>query len=316
MLTTLASRGDFDHAIVIIHTHSDDDTGDLFYTSMDQQTKTPLSSKVPNVSFPLGVLVLCETDKLEPVVLHHHGQRYGRLPTRDEIFLTICDCVWGSCAGPRGTGGRQRCCQNVSQDPRLPPSLAELDTVPSFRFTDTFAFGAPKVIGHYVTIWMLTYADRVIICGMPAVLCMSSILYATEIRRHTSVLHIYCNVVVVEESKPEGGEDPASKGKKKEQEILKARMYIWEHPVYRPNSYTYPITCPVCHCIRLWFPTDSPSIKRNPDGSFTLTCLTKLGEPKKGETRKTCPGQYVIGSLPFSDPIWQPDSGKWYSNEV
>ena len=39
------SRG-YDHTIVIIHTHSDDNTGDLWYTSHDADAKAPASTQI------------------------------------------------------------------------------------------------------------------------------------------------------------------------------------------------------------------------------------------------------------------------------
>jgi hypothetical protein len=59
--TTLISRGGFDHAIFILHTHSDDTTGDLVYTSRDDVTKTPLSQEVgpvsPRLTAPIPALM-------------------------------------------------------------------------------------------------------------------------------------------------------------------------------------------------------------------------------------------------------------------
>lgn len=55
LLTVLISRNDFDHAVVIVHTHSDDGRGDLFFTSMDDNHKMPLAATVESVSLPLEV---------------------------------------------------------------------------------------------------------------------------------------------------------------------------------------------------------------------------------------------------------------------
>jgi len=55
VLTPLASRNSFDHAVVIIHTHSDDTTGDLFITPRDDDEKTPLAFTIKDVSSLLGM---------------------------------------------------------------------------------------------------------------------------------------------------------------------------------------------------------------------------------------------------------------------
>ena len=54
---------------------------------------------------------------------------------------------------------------SLSPEPLLP--------FPSFNFTNTFAFGAPKVTGHFITIWIVKYADMVIVSGMESSLCIS-----------------------------------------------------------------------------------------------------------------------------------------------
>ena len=46
---TIASRG-YDHTILIIHTHSDDSSGDLWYCSHDADLKGPVSIKINSVS--------------------------------------------------------------------------------------------------------------------------------------------------------------------------------------------------------------------------------------------------------------------------
>lgn len=50
-LTIFTSGSSFDHAVVIVHTHSDDTTGDLFFTSNDEKLGTPLAAQVMDVSF-------------------------------------------------------------------------------------------------------------------------------------------------------------------------------------------------------------------------------------------------------------------------
>lgn len=80
----------------------------------------------------------------------------------------------------------------------------------SFKFTDTFAFGAPKVIGHFVTIWMIKYADMVIVAGMESSLCIASLLYSSDIGRHTSILFIRAR----EGAKPQETKNADSEGVK------------------------------------------------------------------------------------------------------
>ena len=43
-------RNDFNHVVLILHTHSDNTTGDLFYTSKADQGGMPLSTDIAGVS--------------------------------------------------------------------------------------------------------------------------------------------------------------------------------------------------------------------------------------------------------------------------
>jgi hypothetical protein len=58
ILTMPISRNNFTHTIVIVHTHSDDTTGDLFYTSNSDQEKTALGVQIEPVSSPPKTQVL------------------------------------------------------------------------------------------------------------------------------------------------------------------------------------------------------------------------------------------------------------------
>lgn len=49
------NRSDYDHAVVIVHTHSDDTRGDLFYTSTGGPNKGPLATTIDSVSLPFTV---------------------------------------------------------------------------------------------------------------------------------------------------------------------------------------------------------------------------------------------------------------------
>lgn len=55
LLYACITSNEFDHTVVIIHTHSDDITGDLFFTSQDEKEKTPLSTGIESVSLPSRV---------------------------------------------------------------------------------------------------------------------------------------------------------------------------------------------------------------------------------------------------------------------
>lgn len=49
ILTMPALRNTFDHVVVIVHTHSDDERGDLFITSKSDEYQTPLSATIEYV---------------------------------------------------------------------------------------------------------------------------------------------------------------------------------------------------------------------------------------------------------------------------
>ena len=193
---------------------------------------------------------------------------------------------------------------------------------PSFKFTDTFAFGAPKVIGHFVTIWMIKYADMVIVSGMESSLCITSLLYSSDIGRHTSILFIRAREGAkkakkadsqgVEEVDSQGEEEADSeeaegansqKAEKAGSHILVAR-YAWEHKTQRPNTHTFPLTCPVCHTLQPW---QNPGGFWNEEGTeFTLKCTAKIGGRK-------CLGSTKVEARPPSTLLASPYVGKWYS---
>ena len=47
---------DFDHTVVIIHTHSDDSSGDLWFTSNDEELRGPAAMPISDVGIPLPTL--------------------------------------------------------------------------------------------------------------------------------------------------------------------------------------------------------------------------------------------------------------------
>lgn len=158
-------------------------------------------------------------------------------------------------------------------------------TLPSLKFTNAFAFGAPKLIGHRVTIWMLTYADMVIVNGMAASTCISSLLYSSNLGIHTSILFL---------------NNPDREGKN-----LSVGRYVWEHNDQRPNTHTIPLNCDVCHSIRSWCPP--AAVKREPGEAFTIPCLNVRPGGAK------CTGKYHIAARPPSTALESPYIGIWYS---
>ena len=173
---------------------------------------------------------------------------------------------------------------------QLPLSYSLADSSPRFQFTDTFAFGAPRVIGHFITIWMISYSDKVIVNGMDSKKCITSLLYASDIGRHTSVLFLN------------------NSGEQKKDKVLSVARYAWEHGFQRPNTHTYPLNCPVCHNVLSWCPPES--VPREDGDSFTLPCNTKYWENNK-MTR--CSGQYKINARPPSNFVGSPYLGSWYA---
>ena len=45
----------FDHAIVIVHTHSDDSTGDLWFTTYDSELQGPAAMQIGDVRAYISV---------------------------------------------------------------------------------------------------------------------------------------------------------------------------------------------------------------------------------------------------------------------
>ena len=95
------------------------------------------------------------------------------------------------------------------------------------QLTDTFAFGAERLISHHVAIWMISYASQVIVGTQPSKDCIGNLLYSSSIGKHTSVVYLY----------------NAFEGKK---QVFTSTQYIWEHESLRPNSFSFPLACPSC----------------------------------------------------------------------
>ncbi|KAF9779910.1 hypothetical protein BJ322DRAFT_1024319 [Thelephora terrestris] len=122
----LRKMNTFDHVVVIVHTHSDDERGDLFITSKSDEYQTPLSATIEYVIVGKAV-----RDYVA-------GMKYSSL------FMLSCGSV------VRVEEARNEL-KKVAQD---------------FLIVDTFAFGAKKVISQFIAIWMISYANKVIVMGM------------------------------------------------------------------------------------------------------------------------------------------------------
>jgi len=156
------------------------------------------------------------------------------------------------------------------------------DNASRLKFKDAFAFGAPRVIGHQVGIWMISDGDRVIVAGMNSASCISSLLYASNLGRQTSVLYLNHN--------------------RKTGKLMTAR-YMWEHKAKRPNTHTYPVSCQVCNRVRCW-----GKMKKSNGKSFDLKCG---GTVRKDGRDVACPGTYNIGPRPPTTPLECPYIGRW-----
>lgn len=145
-------------------------------------------------------------------------------------------------------------------------------------FSDTFAFGADRLICHPVVIWMMLYADRVIISQQPSDKAVPNLLYSSDIGKHTSVIHL-----------------------RKTEQGLTTSKFVWSSNHYRPNTFSVPLACPVCCCIAPWRGVGRP----NKEGSaYTLKCKNKEGG-------SYCVGSYEVPAAPSSDPVKHPHDGTW-----
>ena len=88
-------RNTFDHAVFILHTHSDDETGGLFYTSSNSETHTPLSTGIENV----GAFLLYSHSKLKnhcqffEAVVGDDMYQYLKGMKFSSLFLLSCGSV-------------------------------------------------------------------------------------------------------------------------------------------------------------------------------------------------------------------------------
>ena len=150
------------------------------------------------------------------------------------------------------------------------------------QFTDTFAFGAKRLISHHVAIWVISYASQVVVGTQPSKDCIGNLLYSSSIGKHTSVVYL----------------NNAFEGKK---QVFTSTRYIWEHESLRPNSFSFPLTCPSCRHIYSW--RSIPSHFKD-GGSAHLVFKTKVEGGK-------CKGTWVVPPLPSSSAISSPYVGIW-----
>lgn len=132
---------------------------------------------------------------------------------------------------------------------------------------------------------MVNYAHRIIVTGMNSLSCISTLLYASDLGRQTSVLYFHL----------------------KGDQLLKGH-YVWEHPRLRPNTHTFPVACPECNHIRSW-----SRGKRSGGKSFTLRCKAKV---EKDGVRVRCSGSHKIACRPATIPISSPYNGCWLAHDA
>ena len=196
------------------------------------------------------------------------------------------------------------------------------DWFPRLRFTDVFAFGAERLMSHHAALWMISYADQVIISGRPLKEGIAELLYTSGVGKHTSVVYISKRVVdgqgreilvgkvtddkgrvilnkkVVDDVGREIPKEPVTG-----MEVFSVSQYIWEHEFHRPNGFSFPLTCPLCHCVASWQNIPSCSVG---DGSpFNVVCKTKLGNGQK------CRGIWEVPARLGSSAVDYPYGGTW-----
>lgn len=148
----------------------------------------------------------------------------------------------------------------------------------SLKFTDTFAFGAKRLFSHHPAIWMMAYADQVIISGQNSAAAIGNLLYSCAVGKHTSITFL---------NRATGGE-------------AKICQYVWEHQTQRPNTHSYPLACLLCNHINPW-----QRIPKVEGAAFTLRCKTVF---LNGEG---CKGSWDVPARPTSSPVAAPYVGGW-----
>ena len=197
------------------------------------------------------------------------------------FFLLACGAVVKQDEALTGLEAVAKRCERSTFGPNF---LFFFDKFHRLQFTDSFAFGAEHLISRYIALWVISYVDQVIVNGQPSKDAISNLLYSSTVGKHTSI--VYFNKRV---------ED----GK----EMLKVSRYIWEHKFQRPNTFSFPIACPLCHRVYSW--RNISSYRTSGGLSFELTCQTKIGKGQR------CAGTYEVPALPTSSVVDSPYVGTW-----
>jgi hypothetical protein len=153
------------------------------------------------------------------------------------------------------------------------------------QFTDAFAFGAEHLISHHPAVWMISYADQVIVGGQPSHDAIGNLLYSSGVGKHTSIVYINRRLGA-------GGDM-----------VFNTSRYIWEHKFQRPHTFSFPIACPLCAHVYPW--QSIPNNLADATPSFTINCKTKLANGQK------CKGTWVVPECPVSDAVASPYVGTW-----
>ena len=98
----LIFRNQFDHAIVVVHTHSDDTTSDLFYTSKADVEETAQSDGIKLVGFSFQGM-LAKVDSSETGIFCSLW-RHGPILAEDEVLHSLPAGMWSSCEGAGSPG--------------------------------------------------------------------------------------------------------------------------------------------------------------------------------------------------------------------
>ena len=211
-----------------------------------------------------------------PVLRLHCRHRHGELYHECEVFNILPPRMWSS-GQERGHGWSSSCHREVCL---LGVSLLHADRFCRLKFTDAFTFGAECLISHYVAMWVMAYADQVIMSGQPSVASIGNLLYSSGVGKHTSI--VYLNKV---DDRP-----------------LAVSQFIWEHNSQRPNGYSFPVACPLCRSIYSW--SKPPSSLAESGSAHVLRCKAVVGDRK-------CQGTWTIPARPSSSLVGAPYVGVW-----